>query len=70
MPLTFATQGAPLNVTRVGGTPKVRQFLENLGITLGSTVTIVSISTSGVILNVRETRVAISKEMATKIIVE
>ncbi len=69
MPLTMAQQGVPLTVARVGGTAKVRQFLENLGITLGSSLTVISITTSGLIINIRETRVALSREMANKIIV-
>lgn len=69
MPLAFAQTGIPVKVSRVGGTPKVRQFLENLGITIGSMVTVISVTTSGLIINVRETRVAISKEMANKIMI-
>lgn len=70
MPLAFAQTGIPVKVNRVGGAPKVRQFLENLGITIGSMVTVISITTSGLIINVRETRVAISKEMANKIMIQ
>lgn len=69
MPLAFAQTGILVKVNRVGGAPKVRQFLENLGITIGSMVTVISITTSGLIINVRETRVAISKEMANKIMI-
>ena len=69
MPLALAVQGVPQTVTRVGGNAKIRQFLENLGITIGSSITVISTTTSGIIVNVRETRVAISREMANKIIV-
>lgn len=69
MPLTLAQAGVPVTVSRIGGTPKVRQFLENLGITLGSTLTVISVTSSGLIVNIRETRVAISKEMANKIMI-
>lgn len=69
MPLALAEQGIPQTVTRIGGASNIRQFLENLGITIGSTITVISTTTSGIIVNVRETRVAISREMANKIIV-
>lgn len=69
MPLALAEQGIPQTVTRIGGAPNIRQFLENLGITIGSTIIVIATTTSGIIVNVRETRVAISREMANKIIV-
>lgn len=70
MPLTFAEAGVPLTVTRVGGSSKVRSHLENLGITLGAEISVVSHTASGLILNIRESRVAISMEMAAKISVK
>ena len=69
MPLFLAEQGIPQTVMRVGGTAEVRQFLENLGLTIGSSITVISNTTSGLIVNIRETRLAISHEMATKIII-
>ncbi|MCH3913805.1 MAG: ferrous iron transport protein A [Acidaminococcaceae bacterium] len=69
MPLFLAEQGVPQTIMRVGGTAKVRQFLENLGITIGSSIMVISTTASGLIVNIRETRVAISHEMANKIIV-
>ena len=69
MPLFLAEQGIPQTVMRVGGTAEARQFLENLGVTIGSSITVISNTTSGLIVNIRETRLAISHEMATKIII-
>ncbi|MCD2436314.1 ferrous iron transport protein A [Acidaminococcus sp. NSJ-142] len=70
MPLNFAEAGVPLVIARVGGTSKVRSHLENLGITLGAVISIVQHTSSGLILNIRDSRVAISTEMAGKIIVQ
>lgn len=70
MPLTFADAGRDLTVLRVGGSPKVRTHLENLGITQGAVISIVQHTPSGLILNIRESRVAISMEMAAKITVQ
>ena len=70
MPLNFAEAGVPLVIARVGGTSKVRSHLENLGITLGAMISIVQHTSSGLILNIRDSRVAISTEMAGKIIVQ
>lgn len=69
MPLTLASQGETNIVKRVGGLPEVRQHLENLGFVAGSDVTIVSSIGGNLIVNVKESRVAISKEMAQKIMV-
>ena len=69
MPLFLAEQGIPQTVMRVGGTAEVRQFLENLGLTIGSSITVISNTTSRLIVHIRETRLAISHEMATKIII-
>lgn len=70
MPLTFADNGKSSVIKKVGGKTEVRQFLEKLGFTVGSAVTVVS-STSGgdLIVQVRESRVALSRDMANKIIV-
>ena len=57
MPLNFAEAGVPLVIARVGGTSKVRSHLENLGITLGAVISIVQHTSSGLILNIRDSRV-------------
>lgn len=58
------------NGHRIGGSPKVRSHLENLGITLGAPITVVQNTPSGIIVNIRDSRVAISMEMANKIFVQ
>lgn len=69
MPLTLANIGEQNIIKKVGGKPDVKQHLENLGFVAGSTVTIVNTMGGSVIVNVKESRVAISKEMAQKIMV-
>jgi ferrous iron transport protein A len=70
MPLSFAKAGDVCTVIRVGGAAKVRSHLENLGVTLGAAITVVQNTASGLIVNIRESRVAISTEMASKIFVK
>lgn len=69
MPLSLAGVGEQNTVKRIGGSPEVKQHLENLGFVVGSTVTIVNTLGGNVILNVKESRIAISEEMARKIMV-
>lgn len=69
MPLTFAKAGEPAIVARVGGKEETRRFLENLGFVSGAKVTVVSEANGNVIVNIRDSRVAIGKDMANKIMV-
>ena len=69
MPLTFANSGEENMIKKVGGKPETRKFLENLGFVAGSSVTVVSSIGGNVIVNVKESRVAVSKEMASKIMI-
>ena len=69
LPLTLAQAGEETIVRKVGGSPEVRQHLENLGFVPGGTVIVVSEIGGNVIVNVKESRIAISREMAQKIMV-
>lgn len=69
MPLTLAGSGEELIIRRIGGNDDTRHFLENLGFTVGGNVTVVSEISGNVIVKVKESRVAISKEMAQKIMI-
>ena len=69
MPLTMANTGESNIIKKVGGNPETRKFLESLGFVAGGTVTIISENGGNVIVNVKESRVAVSKEMANKIII-
>ena len=67
MPLSMLKAGESSLITRVGGNPETRQFLENLGFVVGTPVTVVSEISGNIIVIIKETRVAISREMAMKI---
>ncbi|MBO4781955.1 MAG: ferrous iron transport protein A [Lachnospiraceae bacterium] len=69
MPLNFSEPGKETIIRRIGGTPEVKQHLENLGFVVGGSATVVSSISGNIIVNVKESRVAISKEMASKIYV-
>lgn len=69
MPLTMAKTGENNLIKKVGGKEEVRRFLENLGFVVGSPVVVVSQIQGNVIVNVKESRVAISREMANKIMI-
>ena len=68
MPLTFANAGEENIIKKVGGNPETKKFLENLGFA-GSTVTVINESGGNVIVNIKESRVAVSKEMASRIMI-
>lgn len=69
MPLTFAIAGEENMIKKVGGNPETRKFLKNLGFVAGGSVTVVNRIGGNVIVNVKESRVAVSKEMASKIMI-
>lgn len=69
MPLTVADAGGEYIVRRVGGKPEVRKHLENLGFVAGTGVSVISTIGGNIIVKVKESRVAISQEMAQKIMV-
>lgn len=69
MPLVLADIGEENIVKRVGGGPEIRKHLENLGFVAGSSVTIINTIGGNVIVKVKEARVAISREMASKIFI-
>jgi len=69
MPLTMARAGDENSIKKVGGRDNTRQFLANLGFIPGARVTIVTEISGNVIVNIKESRVAISREMAAKIMV-
>lgn len=69
MPLAFADIGEEYIIQKVSGRPETRKHLENLGFVAGSNVTIVSTMGGNLIVKVKEARVAISAEMAQKIMI-
>ena len=69
MPLTMVNPGEENIIKRIGGKEDTRRFLENLGFVVGGAVTVVSDIGGNLIVNVKESRVAIGKDMANKIMV-
>ena len=69
MPLTFATVGEENMIRKVGGNPEIRAHLENLGFVIGGTVTVVSTIGGNLIVYVKDSRVAIRRGMASKILI-
>lgn len=69
MPLMLAQVGEENIIKKIGGSPEVKQHLENLGFVVGGTVKVVNALGGNVIVNVKESRVAISEEMAKKIMI-
>lgn len=69
MPLTLTNIGEENIIKKIGGLPEMKSHLEDLGFVVGGSVTIISDIGGNLIVNVKESRVAISKEMASKIMV-
>jgi len=69
MPLSLADANTPLTIRKIGGNPALKQHLENLGLTVGETVTLISNLGENVIVKVKESRIAIGADMARKIMV-
>ncbi len=70
LPLTMASQGEPMTIKKIGGKQETKKFLETLGFVVGGTVTVVSEINGNMIVNVKDSRVAIGKDMANKHMVE
>ncbi len=69
MPLVMADPGEENIIRRVGGSPEMKKHLEDMGFVTGSAVTVMSTIGGNLIVKIKESRVAISKEMAGKIFV-
>ena len=69
MPLTMANVGETNVIKKIGGKEETRRFLENLGFVVGGVVTVISEVGGNTIVNVKDSRVAIGKDMANKILV-
>lgn len=69
IPLTLAQTGEENIIKKIGGKQEVKAHLENLGFVIGGAVKVINTIGGNVIVNVKESRIAISKEMAQKIMV-
>lgn len=69
MPLSMVKEGERNTIRRVGGKAETKKFLENLGFVAGATVTVISEISGNIIVNIKDSRIAIGKDMAVKILV-
>ncbi len=69
MPLTMLETGREMQIRKIGGKDETRRFLESLGFVMGGFVTVVSELNGNLIVKVKDSRVAVSKEMANKIMI-
>ena len=69
MPLCYAEQDQPQIIKKIGGTPEVKQHLADMGFTVGGEVSVVSAIGENLIVKVKESRVAVSEELARKIMI-
>ena len=69
MPLSLADENRENIIKKIGGSPEVKKHFENLGFVVGGTVRVINRLGGNVIVNVKEARVAISEEMALKIMI-
>ncbi len=69
MPLIYAPKGETQIIKKIGGNPEVKKHLEDLGFNAGGQVSVVSALGENLIVKVKESRVAVSEELAKKIFV-
>ena len=69
MPITFADIGEEAIIKRIGGRAATKRHLENLGFVVGEQVTVLNAINGNLIIKVKESRIAISQEMAQKIMI-
>ncbi len=69
LPLSLADTEKEITIKKIGGSAEVKKHLENLGFVVGGNVTVITTLNGNVIVKVKEARVAISEEMAKKIMV-
>jgi len=69
MPLSLAELGEENTIKKIGGSADTRRHLENLGFVVGGTVSVVNSLAGNLIVNVKESRVAINQEMAKRIMI-
>lgn len=70
MPLSMVSSGKKMVIKQINGKDETKRFLENLGFVAGGNIIVVSEMCGNIIVNVKDTRVAISKSMANRIMVD
>jgi ferrous iron transport protein A len=69
MPLLFAPIGTEVKVSRINGAAEVKQHLNEIGFNIGTTITVIQKISTGLIVKVKESRIAIDSSMAAKIMI-
>lgn len=69
MPLAIADQGKEYTIRKIGGNAETRQHLADLGFTAGAVVSVVNEAAGNLIVNIRNARVGIGKDLAMKIMI-
>lgn len=69
MPLVYAEAGTPQIIRRIGGSPEVKKHLEDLGFNVGGEVSVLSTLGGNLIVKVKESRIAVSSELAKRIMI-
>ncbi|MBO4419777.1 MAG: ferrous iron transport protein A [Oscillospiraceae bacterium] len=69
MPLSFAEIGEAQIIKKIGGSPEVKKHLEDLGFHVGGEISVINTMAGNLIVNVKECRVAVSRELANKIMI-
>lgn len=69
MPLTFAQEGEVNTIKKIGGNEETKQYLAGMGFAVGGDITVVAEVNGSLIVNVKEARVALGKEMAARIMI-
>lgn len=70
MPLVMMNTGEPYTIKKIGGKEETKKFLENLGFVAGGAVTVIAETGGNLIVNVKDSRIAIGRDMAAKIMVD
>lgn len=70
MPLTMVNSGEKCKIKKIGGKEETKKFLENLGFVAGGIVTVISETGGNLIVNVKDSRVAIGKDMANRVTIQ
>lgn len=69
MPLTMADNGALLKIQKITGTDEIKQHMATLGFVVGEEVSIISKNGGNLIVNVKDSRIALDKSLANRIMI-
>jgi ferrous iron transport protein A len=69
IPLTYADPGEANVILKISGKPEIKKHLEDMGFVTGALITVVSAVNGNLIVNVKDTKVALDKELANRIMI-